>query len=416
MGWKASLIFIKHSPQGTTDEQVLNSLSARSWDHTGDASFEEAMNADETKIYIARLNDLIVVGKAELPIHFLNEGISFPEQNIIDAFKDAEICALSLESTVNHWGYGIIQQGKKIRARGGNYEAPLFIDYGKPLPEEEDLLSRLEIKGDNSRVYRIEGYEYTEDQVGENFVFEIAKRYTGYSLDNGNNPLDKLTFKCYEKSLYVDHSSVASSPGQITLSDEKYERLEPEQFGHNKVPLTGPDGQPADGKKYIKSSLQRGDCNPAFVYQLNPLIVIAYAYDIDCIIPVLFPKAYQPPFELVLNQRLLSVNMYGQENGKLAEDLIEGKDSSNVWKTFVPHIAELYSDDTTLIEEKKAAIEEKYWQRLPILAKEYFEANPGRYRLGLNVYTGFPLVYKRPTNPSTVQKPKLTKRWWQFWN
>ncbi len=417
MGWKTSLIFIKNIPDIVSDKQVLDALLQPAWMHTKDASFEEAMNAEDGKTYIGRLNDTLVIGHSEIPLEFISDGLSAYEKNLDNLSpQNLEICGISLQSTVNHWGYGVIANGQKIRARGGNYQKPLFFDYGNPLPEEEPLLSTLIIKENGSHFYNIDGNEYTDDQVGENFVFALTKRYIGVSLNSGDNPLDNLKFRCYEKNPYFDNRSKAELPGELTIADDKFAKLEPEQYGYSIAPLKNKDGQSADIKQYISSALQNGACNPAFVYQISPLVIVVYAYDMDCVIPILFPKEYQPHFELTLNQRLLSVNMFGTNNNIIQEDLIEGKDSTGDWKDFAPHIAELYSDDISLIKEKKAAIEEKYWEKLVILTKEYFEVFPKRYRLGINGYTGFRLEYTKPEPLPIQTEQSSNKKWWKFWN
>lgn len=417
MGWKASLIFIKNVPASITDKQVLDAMLQYGWNYEADAYFDEAINADTNKTYIARLNDTIVIGNGKIPLTFLSEELSHYERGLSEMTANkSEICAITLESTVNHWGYCVIQDGKKIRVRGGNYDNSLSLDYGIVLPEEQDLLSKLIVKEDGSRVYKIDGVEYNEDQIGENFVFELVGRYAGYSMANSKNPLETLTFRRYEPNPYFVSTSKHELAAELTISDSKYEMLEPELYGYKKAPLTIKKGVPANVKKYIKTVFQHGICNPAFVYQLNPLIIVAYSYEIDCIIPIQFPKTYQPPVVLKLNQRLLSVNTYGRNNDVIEDDLIEGPESINEWKDFAPHIAELYSDDISLIKEKKAAIEEKYWEKLVILTKEYFEVFPKRYRLGINGYTGFRLEYTKPEPLPIQTEQSSNKKWWKFWN
>jgi hypothetical protein len=409
MGWKASMIFIKNAPAPVTDKQLLDAMWQYGWTH--------AINPDNDKTYIARLNSTIVICNAKVPMEFIGEDLSVYEKGLSElTLNQSEICGITLQSTVNHWGYGIIQNGKKIRVRCGNYEMPLSLDYGNVLPEEEALLSRLIIREDGSRLFKIDDSEYTEDQVGEEFVFEIIARYTGYPLANSNNPLEGLIFKCYEKNPYFVSTSKAKLAAELTVSDAKYAVLEPEQYGYGKAPLVITKGVPADIKKYTKTVFEHGICNPAYVYQMNPLMIVAYSYEIDCVIPILFPKNYQPPIALKLNQRLLSVNTYGRNNNIIEDDLNEGSESINEWKNFSPHIAELYSDDILLIEEKKASIEERYWLKLPLLTKEYFEVNPKRYRLGLNGYTGFRLEYTKPEITPSQQNKTTNKKWWKFWS
>ncbi len=56
---------------------------------------------------------------------------------------------------------------------------------GDPLREEADLLARSTLAEDGRRVYRLPEFpdeELEEDQLGENFVSEIYRRFTGMAL------------------------------------------------------------------------------------------------------------------------------------------------------------------------------------------------------------------------------------------
>jgi hypothetical protein len=63
------------------------------------------------------------------------------------------------------------------------------LDFGNPVREELELLSRSTLNSKGEREYRLGRNEEVdrEDQVGENFVFELVKRYTGKKLDEDDD-------------------------------------------------------------------------------------------------------------------------------------------------------------------------------------------------------------------------------------
>jgi hypothetical protein len=130
------------------------------------------------------------------------------EHRIIQQFPDSEICALVLHSVVNLWGYAVIKNGTKIRARAGSSDDGTYIEKGEPVEEEIELLNQSKLDKNGNRVYLLNsfpGETFTEDQVGENFVFLICKRYIGEVLDCADDFIfnTNLTEYCYELSDYV---------------------------------------------------------------------------------------------------------------------------------------------------------------------------------------------------------------------
>ena len=102
-------------------------------------------------------------------------------------------------------GVQIINNGKVIRHRAGDSDNGTFIDIGNPLEEEKELLSKSSVVANGVRVYKFEeqpGEIFNEDQVGENFVFNICPRYLKYPLDEADEFLSDTAFACYEKKVW----------------------------------------------------------------------------------------------------------------------------------------------------------------------------------------------------------------------
>ncbi len=125
------------------------------------------------------------------------------EQKLITQFPNSEICFLVLISTLNFWGYKIIDNGKVIRHRAGDGQGNgTYIDFGAPLEEEKALLAQSTVDAAGIRTYTFESDPdeiYTEEQVGEEFVFNICQKYLGAPLDQADEFLNEIKFTCYQK-------------------------------------------------------------------------------------------------------------------------------------------------------------------------------------------------------------------------
>ena len=120
-----------------------------------------------------------------IPTTFFNGLILRGERMLTSFFPDTEICALVLHSVVNFWGYSISKNNEKIRVRAGSAESGTFIEHGDVIEEEKALFAKSEITN-GKRLFHFDDMPdeyFTDDQVGENFVFDISKRYLGEQLD-----------------------------------------------------------------------------------------------------------------------------------------------------------------------------------------------------------------------------------------
>jgi hypothetical protein len=150
---------------------------------------------DKKDLYIGRYKNSLIISNLEIPVSFYSEKLNETEKKFISLAPHSEIGAFVLHSVVNYWGYAIIQNGQKIRVKSGNGDDGVTIDIGDPLPQEEELLSKSKVDADGKRLYHLDSDSdepYTEDQVGEEFVFQMYRRYFGEQLDHDDELIEVL--------------------------------------------------------------------------------------------------------------------------------------------------------------------------------------------------------------------------------
>ena len=179
MGWKIYSIIVQG--QGKSDFQdVINKLNLTSFQLKGESYFESALNPSSGHLYIGDVKSNLVIFHPEIPMTFLEPEVLEHEKLLNNLFPDSEICALILNSTVNLWGFSISKAGQKIRVKGGAASLGTMVDKGDIQEEEKELLERSQINENGERMYRFPRHpeeEYSEAQVGEEFVFELSKRF-----------------------------------------------------------------------------------------------------------------------------------------------------------------------------------------------------------------------------------------------
>ncbi|TMM57906.1 hypothetical protein FEE95_00285 [Maribacter algarum] len=207
MGWKSSIILVNTDIE-VNEIELLERLGFNKIKATEKESFEVAIHPNDNQVYIGRYKGNLIICTQELPLTFLEETISKGEKELASYFPNTEICSLVLHSVVNLWGYAISKNGHKMRVRAGSSEDGTFAEYGEPLEEELELLSKSKIDENGNRVYQLDDFPnevFEEDQVGENFVFNISKRYFGERLDAA----DDLLFETELNGYSVNTSSLS---------------------------------------------------------------------------------------------------------------------------------------------------------------------------------------------------------------
>jgi hypothetical protein len=208
MGWKASTIII-HKPTQVDNEQLLKELGFDGLTKIEDEPFEVAINPDDNKVYIGSYKDNLLICAPDIPMQFFEDIETQTETTLKQKFPNSEICSIILHSGVNLWGYSVTKNGQKLRARAGSSDDGTFVELGEPLDEEKELLSKSKLDENGNRIYLLDDFPdepFTEDQVGENFVFSICKRYFEVELDSADDLLfeTKLTGYKYKNATTIE--------------------------------------------------------------------------------------------------------------------------------------------------------------------------------------------------------------------
>ncbi len=201
MGWKISLIIITN-PSTISHKELLTGLGLKRFSETGSGSIEEASTISNKKTYIGDYKGQLVIHDWTIPEKIILQNNTPEEKFLASRFPNSEIAVMELVSTINFWGYKILKDGKVLRHRAGDADKGTYFDLGDPLEEEKPLLAQSYINEEGERMYRMEdmpGEEFNEDQVGENFVFEIGRRYLGRQLDMADDFLWETPLTEYSK-------------------------------------------------------------------------------------------------------------------------------------------------------------------------------------------------------------------------
>jgi len=184
--------------------------------------------------------------------------------------------------------------------------------------------------------------------------------------------------------------STSKSP-TLTLSHRKLKALEPELYSsrswqkflrENGYRLAAPNENADHWKGYVEENLRRGDFRAAVAVSTSPLLIAAYASELDCIALLRFTDQLGPKYDLSVGTQLLAVNLYLEWNFFLPEDLNPGPRQTGKYRNFAPMIADFLTDEVNLVEEKKAGIVKAEWRRAETLGREYLKRHGEKARDG----------------------------------
>lgn len=188
MGFNLQCILV-HPGTEMTNEELLSKLGIDNYEKIEDQPFEIAMN-DPGNSYIGSYkNNTIIIDSDLTEPAFDSPNLSESEKKLINLFPNAEIFYSILISSMNFYAYSIIKNGQKIRVKSGSSDSGVTLDVGEPLREEMEILAKSKVLDGQRRVYWRKDNDqefYEEDQVGENFVFNMFERYTGkkFNMDD----------------------------------------------------------------------------------------------------------------------------------------------------------------------------------------------------------------------------------------
>jgi hypothetical protein len=126
-----------------------------------------------------------------------------------------------------------------------------------------------------------------------------------------------------------------------------------------------------------------GDCNPAIVISLNPLVVAAYADEMDAVVLLRFKSSLVAAFDLTLGKRLVSANSYMEQVGRaFARDVEVGENHTGRYVNFKPVILDFITKDKERLELLRKMIPEAMWHRAEELGIRKFQGKACSLRFG----------------------------------
>lgn len=187
----------------------------------------------------------------------------------------------------------------------------------------------------------------------------------------------------YDDVDFEDGESGASTPGRVTISNNKWKKISKDfnlSFSEKlKLNLS---------KKDVADYICNGDSQPAMVVSLEPLLIAAFSEDFDAVVILKFPNEYVLEYNLELYSRLIIINTYNEfDINGLAKDIYVGdkyKDSHEelYWADVNPIIACFITDDQDILDNHSQQIPEETWGYVKQLGCEYLDKHPNQYRDG----------------------------------
>jgi hypothetical protein len=102
------------------------------------------------------------------------------------------VLSVACHSGINYHLYALARDGRRLRYKQISGDTPRK-EFGERIVEEEDIYARSrEVKGEllfaeeYDEEHEEDAYEYTEDQLMEEFAFGVAERHLGFRIDEGD--------------------------------------------------------------------------------------------------------------------------------------------------------------------------------------------------------------------------------------
>mgnify|MGYP007079438759 FL=1 len=189
MGWKTSMVIVNNYSLFSNYE-LLHELGYQKLKKIGTQTLEDALYPKDGELFIGRFKNNIIICETDLAYNTLNEKLSNEEFRLNELLKkNTEICGFVLHSGNNIYGYSISQNSKRIRVKAGSSDDGIIIDVGQVLQEEQEVLNEFILVPLKDGFQELKRTEYAEDQIGEDLVFNISKRYFGERLDLAEDKL-----------------------------------------------------------------------------------------------------------------------------------------------------------------------------------------------------------------------------------
>lgn len=194
MGWKAEIIMASTEPNPDLANQrshhrdgarqIVDALPGK-FQYATESSFEEGVFPNPGDLFVGAYGSSLLIGS-----HQFAEQCFGQEPEIVSVIQQilpgAEVLALRLHSVVNFYGYALFQHGQRVRVRAGSGDDGVLLDEGEWLSEEHELFSHATQRGGEwfwTESFGDEVEEMDHSCMGEEFVFELSRRFLGVRID-----------------------------------------------------------------------------------------------------------------------------------------------------------------------------------------------------------------------------------------
>lgn len=219
MGWKVSMLIIQN-PENFSDEALLfEKLGLTNYKYSSDTVLDECICPFDKSINIGFYNGSIIICDGfSLIDSFINDLTTYKERELIKLFPQSELLTVACISTTNAHGYSLIKTGIKTRVKMIDADNGFMYNLGEQFEEEQKIYARSKLVN-GQHVWEFDflpGDEFKEDQMMEEFTFEVAKRLLGVriDLDEGDKLLFEVPFKKYLPNLEMEQHELNSMSGK----------------------------------------------------------------------------------------------------------------------------------------------------------------------------------------------------------
>ena len=190
MSWKANTSIFR-STQKVDDVNLLKALGY---------NFVQNRNSNlDRQLYtqkyfcIGEYKDITIICHEELTLLGVATSNKSNFENLIcSKFQPEIMLSFGLQGSMNVYGYSLIENNIKIRVNAGSLQGKIY-EFGNRTKEEELVYIENVLK--NSERFDVKDKRIIESYFGEEFVFELSKRFFGQSLDQID--LNTIKMRCY---------------------------------------------------------------------------------------------------------------------------------------------------------------------------------------------------------------------------
>src|SRR5579859_1130821 len=211
MGFKSSFILISNPATAVPEPELLQALGFGNYAYAQDTTLEDCIYPCDKSISIGRYNDTLIICEdylltTKLETSKAPQALADYEKTLTSLFPGSEVLTVACHSGVNYHLYALAKDGQRLRFILISSETPV-VEWGDRLEEETAIYSQSKLVDDAllfKSTWKEESlYEYTEDQMMEDFAFGVAKRHLGVMISHAEDEelMFETQFRKYTKSL-----------------------------------------------------------------------------------------------------------------------------------------------------------------------------------------------------------------------